>query len=232
MKRTHLKQKGFTLTELMIVVALAAIFATLAVPNMGGMIARQRVQGQANEIANAFTFAHTEAVRRGKPVFVVPATVKDDGKFNGVAANWTSANALFVFTDNDKGKNDQTYISKDGDEDLRLVPLNAQIKLAEISKEELGKDITKTHKADMAFIYYSNGQMRLGKVDSSDKKVSATEPSGAIGRVMMKHNKRATKNQVSRFCEVIRVNATGRATVYTGKRTDLNKNKDDFFYCE
>ena len=78
MKRTHLKQRGFTLTELMIVVALVAIFATLAVPNMGGMIARQRVQGQANEIATAFTFAHNEAVRRGKPVFVFLRFPVDD----------------------------------------------------------------------------------------------------------------------------------------------------------
>ena len=227
MKRTHLKQRGFTLTELMIVVALAAIFATLAVPNMGGMIARQRVQGQANEIANALTFAHTEAVRRGKPVFVVPGQVNDNGKLQGTAVDWedAKANALLVFADN--GVNNQSY---DTNEDLRVVPLNKQIKLAEISQEALGKDLTKKPKKDMAFAYYSNGQMRIGKIASG--KVSVTEAPGAIGRIMLKDPKRTTKNQTSRFCEVIRVDATGRASVYTGKRSALNGKNTDFFYCE
>ena len=227
MKRTHLKQRGFTLTELMIVVALAAIFATLAVPNMGGMIARQRVQGQANEIANALTFAHTEAVRRGKPVFVVPGQVNDNGKLQGTAVDWedAKANALLVFADN--GVNNQSY---DTNEDLRVVPLNKQIKLAEISQEALGKDLTKKPKKDMAFAYYSNGQMRLGEIKS--KAVSVTEAPGAIGRIMLKDPKRTTKNQTSRFCEVIRVDATGRASVYTGNRSALNGKNTDFFYCE
>lgn len=231
MKRTHSKQQGFTLTELMIVVALAAIFATLAVPSFGGMIARQRVQGQANEIANAFTFAHNEAVRRGKPVFVVPANIKSDGKLDGnLPTDWedAKANALLVFTDENKAGN--TAQKYDSGEDLRVVSLNNQIKLAEISKEELGKNIAKTHKKDMAFAYYSNGQMRLGKLTGGT--VNVTEAPGAIGRIMLKDPKRTTKNQVTRFCEVIRVDATGRTSVYAGKRTDLNKNKDDFFYCE
>ncbi|MBO7555214.1 MAG: GspH/FimT family pseudopilin [Neisseriaceae bacterium] len=231
MKRTHLKQRGFTLTELMIVVAIAAIFATLAVPNMGGMIARQRVQGQANEIANALTFAHTEAVRRGKPVFVVPGQVNDNGKLQGTATDWDEANALLVFADDSdatKNKNVQGY---DTGEDLRVVSLNKQIKLAEISKEELGKDVGKSHEEDWVFAYYPNGQMRIGKIDGGE--VSVTEPPGAIGRIMLTDKNRKTKDgtkyQASRFCEVIRLDATGRSTIYTGKRSELKDG--DFFYC-
>lgn len=229
MKRTHLKQQGFTLTELMIVVALAAIFATLAVPNMGAMAARQRVQGQANEIANAFTFAHTEAVRRGKPVFVVPGQVNDNGKLQGTAIDWedAKANALLVFADENKAGN--TAQKYDSGEDLRVVPLNNQIKLAEISKEELGKDIAKTHKKDMAFAYYSNGQMRLGKLTGGT--VNVTEAPGAIGRIMVADKNRKTKNQTTRFCEVIRIDATGRTSVYTDKRSKLTNDKQ-FFYCK
>ncbi|MBR3425693.1 MAG: GspH/FimT family pseudopilin [Neisseriaceae bacterium] len=225
MKRRHLKQQGFTLTELMIVVALAAIFATLAVPSFGGMIARQRVQGQANEIANAFTFAHNEAVRRGKPVFVVPAKVKADGKLDdpkNMNGTWSGANALLVFADN--GSNNQSY---DSGEDLRVVLLNNQVPLGKLTRESLGAP--KLSGADddkMTFVYYSNGQMRI-----KDKGTALQAP-GAIGRIVVKDPKRTTKNQVTRFCEVIRVDATGRTSVYAGKRTDLNKNKDDFFYCE
>lgn len=227
MKRTHLKQQGFTLTELMIVVALAAIFATLAVPAMGGMIARQRVQGQANEIANAFAFAHNEAVRRGKPVFVVPGNVRTDGKLNGSTTSWGNANALLVFTDN--GANNQTY---DAGEDLRVVTLNDKVSLGSPTQESLGAALSGgSGTANMSFVYYSNGQMRIGEIDNT-KKISATRAPGAIARITMKHNNKQTRNQVTRFCEVIRVDATGRASVYTGKRSDLNGQTTDFFYCE
>lgn len=231
MKRRHLKQQGFTLTELMIVVALAAIFATLAVPNMSGMIARQRIQSQASEIANALTFAHTEAVRQGKPVFVVPAKIKTDGKLEGATTDWSSndTNAVLVFADNSGGK-EQFY---DTGEDLRVVSLNAKLN-REFSKESLGKALsTGTKPTNMAFTYYSNGQMRIGQIDSSKKEVTVTNPPGAIARIVIKDSKRVTKNQTSRYCEVIRADATGRASLHTssnGKRSDLTSG--DFFYCQ
>ena len=218
MKRRNIKQQGFTLTELMIVVALAAIFATFAVPSMGGMIARQRVQGQTKEIANAFTFAHSEAVRRGKPVFIVPGTIKSDGKLNGPAQSWSGANALLVFSDN--GENNQSYQSG---EDLRVVPIHTKLSLPSISEEKLGSSLSGSHDPKLAFVYYSNGQMRMKQGGSS------LRPPGGIARIVIKDEKRKTKNQTTRFCDVVRIDATGRASVFTGKRSTLNSN--DFFYC-
>ena len=219
MKRRNIKQQGFTLTELMIVVALVAIFAVFAVPNMGTAITRQKVQGQAAEIANAFAFAHSEAVRQGKPVFVVPGIVKDDGKLNGKAANWTDANGLLVFANNN-ADTDRKY---DSGEDLRVVSLNSKLKLDKISIEQLGSKPKADHKDDAEFIFYSNGQMR---VVASGK----LEAPGYIARIVVKDNKRVTKNQTMRFCEVVRVDANGRSYTYTDKRSKLTDS--DFFYCE
>lgn len=239
MKRHNSKQQGFTLTELMIVVALAAIFATFAVPNMGNMAARQKVQSQASEIASALTFAHNEAVRSGKPVFVVPAKIKDDGKLNGSVDKWsekdrTENNALLVFSDivdnSGTGTSKKEVQQYDAGEDLRIVPLNKNIEFS-ITQEALGSTVSGTHDESMAITYYSNGQMRIGKINN--KKISVTEAPGAIGRIVVKDSKKKTKNQANRFCEVVRINATGRASVYTGKRSNLQKNdKNNFFYCD
>ena len=180
------------------------------------------MQGQAAEIANAFTFAHTEAVRRGKPVFVVPGSVKVDGKLNGAATDWSTANALLVFTDND-ATNNQTF---EANEDLRVVTLNDQVPLSSITQEALGSDVGKNATDNkMTFVYYSNGQMRIKKDGTT------LQAPGAIARIVVKDKNRKTKNQVTRFCEVIRVDATGRSSVYTGKRSELKDDKA-FFYCE
>lgn len=59
---------GFTLVELMVVVAIVAISATLAAPSFAQMIANYRVRGAADGILGALNFARTEALRRNTPV--------------------------------------------------------------------------------------------------------------------------------------------------------------------
>ncbi|WP_370600723.1 GspH/FimT family pseudopilin [Pseudomonas nitroreducens] len=53
---------GFTLVELMIVVTLLAIFATLAVPSFTSTIERNRLQTQADELKSLLLYARGEAV--------------------------------------------------------------------------------------------------------------------------------------------------------------------------
>lgn len=61
---------GFTLVELMIVIVLVAIGATLAAPSFTKMVARKRVEGVAAELATDFHYAKSEAVARNTPVRV------------------------------------------------------------------------------------------------------------------------------------------------------------------
>ena len=63
--------RGFTLLELMVTVAVAAILATVAVPGFRDLIQNNRVTTQTNELVSALNFARTEAVKRGRNVAVV-----------------------------------------------------------------------------------------------------------------------------------------------------------------
>lgn len=61
---------GFTLVELMIVVVLLGIFASLAVPSFTAMIERNRLQSQADELKAFLLYARGEAVSRKASITV------------------------------------------------------------------------------------------------------------------------------------------------------------------
>jgi type IV fimbrial biogenesis protein FimT len=62
------RQHGLTLVELMIVVVLVAIFASLAGPSFRQLVARQRVHSAASAITEALWVARAEALKRNRDV--------------------------------------------------------------------------------------------------------------------------------------------------------------------
>lgn len=62
--------RGFTVIELMVVVALVAVILALAAPSMYDYLVRQRVAGVAAELMTDLQFARTEAVTRNRNVWV------------------------------------------------------------------------------------------------------------------------------------------------------------------
>jgi type IV fimbrial biogenesis protein FimT len=66
--------RGFTLTELLIALAIAGILAMIGAPAMGGLIARTRDSGIENAIAAGLRGARTAAVMHNARVLVCPSS--------------------------------------------------------------------------------------------------------------------------------------------------------------
>ena len=66
----NIKHTGFTLIELMVVLAIAAILTSVAVPSFRSMIQNNRLATQANELTGTMNFARSEAIKRGSRVTV------------------------------------------------------------------------------------------------------------------------------------------------------------------
>lgn len=64
------RSKGFTLIELMVVVALLAITAAIAVPNLTNLIRNNQIQAKADELSSLLQYARSEAVAKRKTVTV------------------------------------------------------------------------------------------------------------------------------------------------------------------
>jgi len=98
---------GFTLIELMVTLSIVAIIGLVAVPSYQSSIANNRVSAEVDRVAMDFSFARSEAVKRGVNVAVCPAA----GCVT--SSNWDQGWVVFVDADGDlSGINTATNIIK------------------------------------------------------------------------------------------------------------------------
>ena len=72
--RLRSRNAGFTLVELITVVAIVGVLAALAGPSFTEMIARQRLRTGAFDLVGDLMLARSEAIKRGVNVTVTPGT--------------------------------------------------------------------------------------------------------------------------------------------------------------
>jgi type IV fimbrial biogenesis protein FimT len=105
---------GFTLTELMVTISVAAILASTAVPSFSDMIKRHRVMTQQNDLLGDIMLARMEAIKRGYSVSMCSANLAATG-CSGNNDDWHQGWLIYVNSDNNGA-----YDSGDGDELLRI----------------------------------------------------------------------------------------------------------------
>ncbi len=90
------RPKGFSLIELLVVVAIVAILAALATPSFNTMLVKRAVQGAAVAFVTDVRFARSEAVRRSTQVSICALAVNSTTACSGGPANWATGWMVFV----------------------------------------------------------------------------------------------------------------------------------------
>ena len=98
------KSQGFTLIELMVTLALAAIVLGLAVPSVSNMIRSNSVISLNNEIVADLQYARSEAIKRNLPV-VVCASTNGTSCVGSATNTWDSGWIVFVDVNFDMNPN-------------------------------------------------------------------------------------------------------------------------------
>ena len=175
--------QGFTLLELMVTVAIMAIMAAVAFPSMRDFVSNSRLVNRSEQIANAFRFARTEAVRMNTPVLLCGVLIRKDGRNTGVCDETKISDGILIFADENRdGKYDATK-----DSALRTVTLNGP----NISANN--KMSVKTEICDLAgtvcsaspsnmFVFLPNGSFGYRKTAASSSSSPASNYAGFVNQ--------------------------------------------------
>jgi len=89
---------GWTLVELLLALAIAALLSLLALPMYGDWIAESQMMNYARDLAGSMNTARSEAIKRGTRVNLCKST---DRRTCAVAGDWAQGFVMYVDRDRD-----------------------------------------------------------------------------------------------------------------------------------
>ncbi len=105
-----MNKDGFTVIELMVVLAVFSILSALAVPSFKNILKQQEVNGQINNLVAMVYLARSEAIKRNQVVTVCKSSDKQ-----GCGGNWTDGWLMFVDLDGDGDRSAGEYLIGSGE---------------------------------------------------------------------------------------------------------------------
>lgn len=122
--------RGFTLIELMVVVAVLGVLAAIAMPNMRDFIDRQRLIAQVREVANLMQLARSEAIAHSASgnaaAKSIAVTVSPTAPWFVGLANGTAACTLATCKINQGGEQVKHTVTNSHCSDCTMVSPTAQ----------------------------------------------------------------------------------------------------------
>lgn len=101
------KVSGFTLVELVVVMAVFGVIAALAAPSFRDFVLQRTISAQVAELGSALRLARSEAIKRGAPVTVCPTTTAHEAvPVCATGAEWAAGYLVLI----DNGTADAQYL--------------------------------------------------------------------------------------------------------------------------
>ncbi len=148
---------GFTLVEMMVVLAISSILLTMAVPSLRTMVQRNQIDIVTNELVIALFYVRSEALKRNMDV-VLCVSNADGSDCESDADKFNYANGWLIYMDcNGNGDFDQLAFTCD----LNRDGTNDTAELLRVH-EKLDTDLTVTGNGNYAgeIGYMMNGRVR------------------------------------------------------------------------
>jgi prepilin-type N-terminal cleavage/methylation domain-containing protein len=87
--------RGFTLIEVLVVVAIAALLSSIAYPAFTEIVDQEQVRSTTTDFMDSVNIARSAAIKSGKPVIMCSTN-------NGTTCNGAWANGWLIFRDDDR----------------------------------------------------------------------------------------------------------------------------------